>query len=68
VSAWPPARGRVVVTRGMGRSVCIGAQFDAVVKRIHALDAKIGAMRRIISCVDVDDTDEHAIAGTTTGE
>lgn len=43
-------------------------QFDAQAKKIQALDAKLGAMRRIIQCVDVDPADRFAYAGTTTGE
>lgn len=43
-------------------------QIDESGPRIHAMDAKMGKMRRVLQCVAVTSDDAYAICGTQTGE
>jgi len=43
-------------------------QVDVSLPKMHAITAKMGNMRRVISCVAVDALDEYAYCGTKTGE
>ncbi|KAG5188196.1 flagellar associated protein putative: flagellar associated protein [Tribonema minus] len=43
-------------------------QVDVRIPKIHAVDAKMGTVRRIISCVAIAADDSHAVCGTRTGD
>jgi WD40 repeat protein len=43
-------------------------QIDASLPKIHAVDAKMGSIRRIIQCITIADDDEKAYCGTKTGD
>lgn len=43
-------------------------QVDVQMPKLHAMTAKMGNMRRVITSVVMDDNDEFAFAGTKTGE
>mmetsp|Transcript_25908 Transcript_25908/g.60608 ORF Transcript_25908/g.60608 Transcript_25908/m.60608 type:complete len:648 (+) Transcript_25908:65-2008(+) len=43
-------------------------QVDVGMPKLHAMDAKMGTMKRVIQCIDVTDDDEFAYCGTKTGE
>jgi len=36
--------------------------------KLHAMDANVGKMKRVIQCISIDDQDEYAYCGTKTGE
>ena len=43
-------------------------QLDVSQPRLRAVDAKLGPLRRVFSCVDITVDDEFAYCGTTTGD
>ena len=43
-------------------------QVDVGLPKLHAMDAKMGNMKRVIQCLSVTANDEFAYAGTKTGE
>lgn len=43
-------------------------QVDVDTPRMHAMDAKMGSMRRVIQCISVDPSDQYAFCGTKTGD
>lgn len=43
-------------------------QVDASIPKIHAVDARMGAMRRTIQCIAITEDDTHAFCGTRTGD
>jgi WD40 repeat protein len=43
-------------------------QVDASLPKLHAVTAKMGTMRRVITSISVDAADEYAYCGTRTGE
>ncbi|CAM9441910.1 unnamed protein product [Chrysoparadoxa australica] len=43
-------------------------QVDVSLPKLHAMDAKIGGMRRVMTCVSIDDDDEYGYCGTKTGD
>ena len=43
-------------------------QVDVTAPRIHAMDAKMGSMQRVMQCISIDNDDSHAYCGTKTGE
>jgi len=43
-------------------------QVDVGMPKLHAMDAKMGNMKRVIQCITVDESDEFAYCGTKTGE
>lgn len=43
-------------------------QVDVSLPRLHAVDTKLGPLRRVFSCLDITADDEIAYCGTTTGD
>ena len=43
-------------------------QVDVRLPKLHAMDARMGSMKRIMNCVSVTDDDAYAYVGTKTGE
>ncbi|CAN0466921.1 unnamed protein product, partial [Discosporangium mesarthrocarpum] len=43
-------------------------QVDVSLPKIHAMDAQMGAMRRVIQCINISEDDKHAYCGTRTGD
>lgn len=43
-------------------------QFNASSKKMHGTDAKLGKLRRVITCVVIDSKDNYAYCGTTSGD
>ncbi|GMI12017.1 hypothetical protein TrRE_jg8950 [Triparma retinervis] len=43
-------------------------QVDVNAPKIHAMDAKMGSMQRVMQCVAITNDDVHAYCGTKTGE
>jgi WD40 repeat protein len=43
-------------------------QLDAEQPKLHFMDAKIGAVRRVFNCLSIADDDHHAFCGTQTGD
>ncbi|KAJ8610542.1 hypothetical protein CTAYLR_009751 [Chrysophaeum taylorii] len=43
-------------------------QVDASLPKLHAVDASLGTLKRVMRCVGVTADDEFAYVGTTTGE
>ncbi|GMI42108.1 hypothetical protein TeGR_g9242, partial [Tetraparma gracilis] len=43
-------------------------QVDVTAPKIHAMDAKMGSMQRVMQCIDITADDEFAYCGTKTGE
>jgi len=43
-------------------------QVDVNIPKLHAMDAKMGTMKRVIQCISIQEDDKCAFAGTKTGE
>jgi WD40 repeat protein len=43
-------------------------QVDVNAPKIHAMDAKMGSMQRVMQCISITADDEYAYCGTKTGE
>lgn len=43
-------------------------QVDTSQPRLHAIETKLGPLRRVFSCLDITADDEFAYCGTTTGD
>jgi len=43
-------------------------QVDFSLPRLHAIDAKLGSVRRVICCLSIAADDHYAYCGTTTGD
>jgi WD40 repeat protein len=43
-------------------------QVDVNAPKIHAMDAKMGSLQRVIQCLTISADDRHAYCGTKTGE
>lgn len=62
------------LTSNTDRLVTVGSrhlrvwQVDVSLPKLHAMDASMGQMKRVIRCVTISPDDKYAYAGTTTGE
>jgi WD40 repeat protein len=43
-------------------------QIDFSLPKLHAMDAKLGTVRRVFVCMDITEDDQYAYVGTSTGD